>query len=778
MADDKKTDKTDEKILETARMRFEQCVTRDAEQRELQKRDLRFRTLDQWDPAIREAREKDITGPRPCLTIDKMGQYVQQIINQIRKNKPSGKVRGVDDKADPKTAQVFQGIVRHIDDISTTDIVYETAAEWAIDTGEGYWRYVTKYLPGSVDEQEIYRMPIHDGFSVYLGPHNMPDGSDAEYAFVFEDVDKKEFERKHPGKNVDANMFADVAGQMVWLPEDKVRICEYFYYDMVEENLVKLSDGSTMTREAYDAMEVPVSDQFAPMPKPAIVAERKAEKKVVKWCKLTGAEILEKQDWAGKYLPIVKVVGHQKIVDGKVKRWGLIRPAIDPCRLYNWTASVIAERVGLSPLNQFIASEGQISGHEKEWSESNRIRRAVLLYKREDVNGNATPPPQRTPPIQADSALANLLMVYEHDIQTALGMFKASVGEEQGDQSGRAIRALQSQSDTATFHFPNNLSASIRRGLEIEIDLIPKIYDTQRVARIIGEDGKARQVALNPNQQEAVREVKDAQGNVIKSIYNLNVGTYDVTATVGPSYATGRQEVAELTHEAMKNNPALVQIIGDLAYRSLDNPYADQIADRLKKLLPPALQDRPEGQNLPPQVIQQIEQMKQAIQAMQQENQQLKAGTMEGMAKVKADAEAKQAALAVQKENDDKELMLKAAKQEQEARLAREKAEADFALKKWIAEQEMVIADQKCEHERKIKQGQFDMELSKQSAEQEHNIAPKFVDAMSNVVAQFAQALEQQTQAQMSLVASMNQKKQVSMKMPDGRTASATVTVQ
>lgn len=708
---------TDADLLKQSKERFVASCERDSAQRLLQEQDLKFVTLDQWDSTVRNARENDVNGPRPCLTIDKLGQYRTQIINNIRKNKPAGKVRGMDNKADPKTAEIFQGIVRHIDDISKTDIVYETAAECGIDTGEGYWRYVTEYLPGSVDEQEIYRRAIPNGFSVYGGPHMSPDGSDAQYWHIFEDIPHDEFKRLYPGKDIKSEDF-DAEGMKYWMPDKCVRVCEYLYYEFVKEKLVKFSDGRTMTEEEFKKLPPPVAQPqmpgMPPLPTPplTVIAERDSEKRIVKWCKHTGTQVLKKQDWPGKFLPVVKVVGHQKMVEGKKKTWGIVRPAIDSCRMYNFVASTIMERIGLTPLNQFIASEGQISGRENEWREANKIRRAVLLYKREDINGNASPPPQRAGPIQSDPGLTQQLQIIEHDIQTSLGMFKASVGEEQGDQSGRAIRALQSQSDTATFHFPNNLSISVRRGLEIELDLIPKVYDVASVKRIIGEDGNAQQIKIDPEQPQARRDIHQADGSVM-SIYNLNVGLYDVTPTTGPSYATGRQEVAELVMDSMKNNPALVPIIGDLGYRALDNPIADQIADRLAA----AGGHDQKGAQIPPQVKAQIDQMGQQMQALQQENQQLKAGTMEGMAKVQADAANKKAALDEQAAVDARELDLKKERQDREAQLARDKAIDEYNLAVWKAQKQVEIDEGKAAHAKKLKDDE--LTLSRQAHEQE-----------------------------------------------------------
>lgn len=624
----------DKALLEEAIERLQDAIERESDERKKQLQDMKFVALDQWDPKIRAARENDVNGARPCLTIDKISQYRMQIINDIRRNRPAVKVRPVDSGADVDTAEVIQGAARHIEDVSSSDIAYETAAEWAIDAGCGYFRFVTDYLDEKSFAQEIYIRPVVDGFSVYLGPHLMPDGSDIEYGFVIEDMREDRFKREHPkAKSTEAALMGE--DSPFWIGKDSARVAEYFYFEYQTRELLELADGKTAFRDEYD--------KTYPENGPEIVGSRQSSSRRVKWCKLTGVEILEKRDWAGAYIPIVKVTGHQKVVEGKKLTWGIVRPAIDSARMYNYWASTITEKLALAPKSPFIAAEGQIEGHEEDWAQANRSNIPVLQYKAIDVNGNVVPAPRRVEPAPIEAAMVNQLHVIEHDIQTSLGMFKASVGENQGDQSGRAIRALQSQSDTATFHFPDNLALSIRHGGRILVDLIPKIYDTARIIRIIGDDGKPRHVALNPDQPEAKRQVTDMQGKV-RSIYNLGVGKYDVTVTVGPSYATKRMETVDFMQDAIKGNPNLVPIVGDLMFKAIDAPMADQISERLHKMLPPQLQDGEDAGAAAEQKVVQLNQAMQAaqqqMQAMAQENQQLKSGAAETQMKIQAKQQA------------------------------------------------------------------------------------------------------------------------------------------
>ena len=662
------------KLLKDSIDGLKDAIDREADERKKQLADLKFVALDQWPDAVRKQREGDVNGPRPCLTIDKISQYRMQIINDIRRNRPAVKVRPVDSGSDPETADVIQGLTRHIEDISSADISYETAAEWAIDTGCGYFRFVTDYVDEKSFDQEIYIRSVMDGFSVYLGPHLMPDGSDAEEGYVIQDMKKSRFEREFPKAKVPTKDVLDTDSPF-WIGDESVRVAERFYFVYEPIQLVLLTDGQAMTREEYDALET----------KPEIADERDSVKRSVKWCKLTGTEILEERDWAGIYIPIVKVTGHQKIVEGKKLTWGIVRPAIDSARMYNYWASTITEKLALAPKSPYVAAEGQLEGHEEEWAQANRSNIPVLQYKAIDVGGNAVPAPRRVEPAQMEVAMINQLKIIEHDIQTSLGMFKASVGENQGDQSGRAIKALQSQSDTATFHFPDNLALSIRHGGRILVDLIPKIYDTARTIRIIGTDDIPKQVTLDPQQAESKKTTTSIEGKV-RTIYNIGVGKYDVTVTVGPSYATKRMETVDFMQDAIKGNPNLVPLVGDLMFKAIDAPMADEISKRMKKMLPPQLQD---GDDQEGKLREDLAKLSQAMQAAQQqmqqlaeENQKLKSGEGERMMKA-------------QQAMEELELDKKVA--EEKARVAAEASAAEIARKNWVAEQEQMLKRKEAE---------------------------------------------------------------------------------
>lgn len=674
--------KVDSAILIESREGLEVCIENEQIERMKMLDDLRFATLDQWPADVRNARENDVVnGPRPCLTVDQCNQYITQVANDMRANRPSIKTRPVDDVADPDTAKVFQGLVRHIEDQSSANIAYETAGESAVTIGLGFFRIATQYAAPDSFDQEIVVKRIPDTFSVYLCAHLMPDGSDADRGWVFEKIPLKTFKRDYPKAKVEDVDFAGLGTLMTWKTDDEVVICEYFYKEYKDRELLYLADGKTMFRDEYD--KIPEKSRTQ------ITGRRNSQECVVKWCKHSGCEVLDKRTLKGKYIPIVEVVGKEKIVEGKRILWGLVRPAKDSLRAFNYWISAMTEKMALAPKAPWVGAVGQFASQGEKWDKANINNYSKLEYDAIDVNGNAVPAPQRTEPIQMETAMAQMLSIMQNNVKSSLGMYKASIGDSESQQSGRAILALKKESDTGTMHFGENQAISIAHAGRIIVDLIPHYYDTKRVLRILGEDGKVATAEIDPKQREPKREIRGNDGN-IKRIYNLGVGKYDVTVTVGPGYTTSRQEAATVMTELANSakDPASAAILRYGAVKNSDFHGSDEIMRMLKAMLPPQLQT-PEGQDepVPPQIAQKMQQMGQQMQMMQeagqklaQENQQIKAGAQADMAKVQADHNAKMKALELERIADA-----------EKARIAEDKALADTSLKRWIAEQEIGI---------------------------------------------------------------------------------------
>lgn len=675
--DPPKAAKTDAEILADARERLKRCIDDNSDERTKQKDDLVFSMLQQWPDDIRSQRENDPNGPRPCLTIDQINQYIGQVVNDLRQNQPAVKIRPNDDKADVETAKVFQGVIRHIEDKSVAQVPYMTAADSAVRVGEGYFRIVTEYESETSFNQVIRIKEIPDMFAVYLGPHVSPTGSDAEYGFVLVDMPETVFKRTWPKakwQSVNFDELESYGGN--WQTagaERRIRVAEYFYFDYSDPfTILFLDDGTVVKKSEYTGDKDRIQD------------ERQTRTRSTKWCKLTGVEVLEKRDWAGKYIPIVKITGKQSWIDGKRAIWGLVRPAKDALRMFNYVVSTIVEKFALAPKAPFVGAKGQFEGVEEVWKNLNRVNYAYAEYNPLTIDGHPVPPPQRQQPAPMEAALYQFLETCKEGVQSSLAMFKASLGKEQANQSGKAILALTRESDTGTYHFAGNTALAIQHCGTILVDLTPKIYDTKRVLKITGEDGKVATVEIDPEQQQAHQDVRTAEG--VKSIYNLGVGDYDVTSTVGPSYNTMRMEAATLFTDLANSSkdPMSAAVMRYLAVKYSDMPHADVAAEMLEKLLPPGVAPKKDGQpQIPPEVAQKMQMMEQAGNELLQENAELKSGAQEAQAKIAAQHDAKM-----------KEIELKGVEAAAEDALARNKAKRELDLKEWVAKEEIRIAEE------------------------------------------------------------------------------------
>jgi len=612
--------------LATMRSRFTMAISAYSDSREDELDDLRFMAGspdNQWQwPADVLATRGSVQGQtinaRPCLTINKLPQHVRQVTNEQRQNRPTGKVIPADDKADVEVAEIFDGMVRHIEYISDADVAYDTACDNQVTYGEGYIRILTEYCREDSFDQDLKIGRVRNSFSVYMDPTIQdPCGSDAEWCFLTEDMTKDEYERMFPNASPVSSMMTQGVGDQSlaqWLSEDTVRIAEYFYYEhksaklnLYPGNLTAI-DGSPQDKQLKLMFQKPLRT-------------RNVDQRKVKWLKTNGFEVLQEQDWAGKYIPVIRVVGNEWEVDGQLYVSGLVRNAKDAQRMYNYWVSQEAEMLALAPKAPFIGYGGQFEGYENQWKTANTTNWPYLEVNPDvtDGAGSALPLPQRAAPPLAQTGLIQAKMGASDDIKATTGQYDSSLGATSNERSGRAILAREKQGDTGTYHYVDNLSRAIRYVTRQLVDMIPKIYDTERIARIVGLDGEVGMVKINPQQPEAVKQIVDQMGVVIEKVYNPSVGVYDVCVTTGPGYMTKRQEALDAMSMLLQSNPDLWKVAGDLFIKNMDWPGAQEMAKRFAKIIDPKVMD---GEDQSPE----MQMAKQQIEAMTQHMQQ-----MEGM---------------------------------------------------------------------------------------------------------------------------------------------------
>jgi len=560
--------------------------------------DLKFGAGDQWPVELQNSRNLE---SRPVITVNKVDNYCRQVSNQQRQQRPRIKVHATNTHEDMVDAQTISGIIRHIEVNSNADHSYDNAFEYAVRMGWGYIRVRTDYISEDSFDQEIYIDPVDNPFTVYFDPNSvLPDGSDADRCLITTMMLKEEFRKLYPDADDGGTSFTQRGtgdSQSEWITKEDIRLAEYYYTVREKATLYLLSDGSATFADDKDFFQR--LDNYGI----TVIDKRDSFKKTIKYCKMTAVEVLEERDWAGKYIPIVPVYGRHIVIGDKRKKFGMIRYAKDPQRMYNFWQTAITEGVALAPKAKWLLAEGQDEGHESDWANANIKSFPVLRYKQTDIDGRPAPVPTRLQPEPPQAGIMAAAMGVDNDIKNIMGVFDpAQLG--QGNISGKALNGQQQQVDLTNFDYYDNLTRSISHIGKICLDLIPKIYDTERVMRIIGDDGKPELLTINQ---------RDAVGRVLNDI---TVGQYDVVMETGPGYNSKRQEAVDNMLPLLSAAPELMQVAGDLVFRNMDWPGADIIADRLAAANPMAQID--DKSKIPPQVQMQLAMSQKQIQELTQ----------------------------------------------------------------------------------------------------------------------------------------------------------------
>ncbi|WP_306127931.1 portal protein [Roseovarius sp. MMSF_3350] len=601
-------------IIRAALDRMDEAVDADRENREEALHDLEAIAGHQWPDDIRQSREQE---GRPCLTINRLPQFVRQVTGDIRRMNPSINVLPGDSEASQDVAEIVEGLVRHIQYASDATSVYESAGESAAACSMGYFRIRTEYEDDDSFNQVIKIERIHNPFSVYFDPQaRMSTREDADYCFITEQMRKDDFRKAYPkAALVDMENDAETDGLEHWQNEGSMVVAEYFWKEPEEYELGLLPSGQV------------VRDPVAPL---NIVRKRKVKSHKVMWAKISGKEVLEgPQEIPCDYIPVVGVMGEELHVGDRVQRTSVIRFAKDPQQLYNYWRSAQTELVALQPKAPYLVTPKQVAGFETFWNQANDSNRPYLPYNPDD---KAPGVPQRATPPIASQGMMQEVMTAAEDLKGTTGVYDAALGNQSNEKSGVAIRQRQMESDVSTSIYSDNVAKAVACSGRIIVNMIPKVYDTNRIIRILGKDDAEKMVPINGMQMTIDGPVP---------VNSLTIGKYDVKISVGPNYSTKRQEAAESMIEFVRAFPAAGAATADLIAKNMDWPGADEFADRLKKMLPPGIRDM---DDLSPEEQQQMQA------AMQQQQQAAQIEQAKVMAEIeKGQAEAKEAGFDAQK---------------------------------------------------------------------------------------------------------------------------------
>lgn len=608
--------KDNNSLVDRIKLRYNDGVGSFEENRRLHSEDLNFvynaESMGQWDPVVLQARQG-----KPCYTFNRVIGPVNMVVADMRQTKPAGKVRPAADGASEATADVFGGLMRSIEQASRAEQIYKAQFKFAVAGGFGAWRLVPEYTSDKSFDQVLRIKGIPNPQTVVWDPEcEDPCAGDAMWGMVGERISIDKYKTMYQNAGTAISSFNWSRDSYGWFTDKEVRIVEYYERVPFEKEIALMSDG---TVKDYDAETKSVEAHFAQLEKDGVegtegAARIKKTRKVLRWrvmwVKVDGSNVLEGPyyyDW--KRIPIVRIPGRYINIEGRKKLQSLIRHSKDAQRSYNSRTSDMIERSALIPKAPYLVTETMIKGYEQEWAQSSTASRPYLPYNVDAKAEGSGGMPQRTPPLDLPAGALALAQLAQSDIQATTGFFDPALGnaEDMNRVSGKALVQHTKRSDLGSYEFVDGYGDAIQLTWEMGMDMIPTIYDSERVERIIGHDGIEKLVKLNG---VGASDTDDGQNGDV--IHDLAVGSYDCTVTIGPSYQTARQETLATLIDAAEAIPSVAQLCPDLLAKNIDSPDSDEMARRLripliqqgivqptpeeKKMLPPPPQPSPEQQ--------------------------------------------------------------------------------------------------------------------------------------------------------------------------------------
>jgi hypothetical protein len=664
-------------LIVEARKRWVRAMEAEEQQRKRIVLAKKFRIGDQWPDAIKLARQggNAIQGqapqpPRPCLVVDRLSQPVRQVSNTIKNAAFGFDVLPAGGGSDSDTADIFKGYLRWMQNNSRGESPIEWAADGAIESGIGWFRLRTDYvnetwdgaLTDEVMWQALFLERITNSLTVYCDPAAVkPTRSDAQFMFITEDISKDEFKRLFPKADVRGleNFIAtgDRGKMGTWATEDMVRIAEYWRIVYQNRTLSLMPDGSVVEGKQKGA------EQTRVMRVPTVKCD-----------KINAIQSLEQYEWVGSRIPIIPILGEELNIDGKVWLRGIIEEGMDAQRMVNYTYSGAVEIFALAPKNAPMVAAQSVANYKSTWQTRNTVNHAYLPYDPFGPDGQQYPPPvldTTEPPIQA---AVELMRVSEDAIKATTSTGDASLGNTNpNERSGRALQALQSQSDLANSNYPDNVRRALIYAAELALEVIPKITKPGQVIHILGMDDEPQQVIVGqpfmpgekgqpptprPDIDPEIAKLKDT----LPKFYDLNNGKYAVTVSVGKATATKREEGAAALGELIPHlPPPMAAVLTPEYIEQLSMPNAHKMAEIARNALPPELraatdQNGQQGQ-IPPQVMAQVQQMQQQLQQAQQIIQTKQVEQQGSLEETKIKAQSDQA-IAAHKASSDADLQM------------------------------------------------------------------------------------------------------------------------
>jgi len=543
----------------------------DREERKKAISDMRFAHVDgaQWDDDASEKRAN-----RPRFSVNKVAPAIAQVVGDQRQNRTSIKVRPVSNGADEKIAKVFNGLIRNIESLSKATNSYDAAFDEEVTGGFGGWRVLTEFNDDDIFEQDIKISPINSAASsLYFGPSAEYDKRDAPWAFVITDMSISEFKEKWPNAQASDFSQSNLSNSTCrdWFSNESVRVAEYWKKILVTKEIALLSDHRVidLTEDGSVLDELKAEGI-------TVLKKRKVKSHKVVVYKMNGNEILEDaKPWAGKYIPLIPCFGKIHHIEGKTYVKGMVRDAKDPQKIYNYETSQSVETSSLTPKDPYWLTKEMAAGLEPQFKSFNKKNQPFMFFNPDPKQPG---PPARTGAPSLQQASLAMISQAGSDIEATTGIYAPALGNAPQLLSEKSVQSQSEKGDRGSFIYSDNMQKSIQYTGEILVDLIPRIYDTQRQIRILNIDGTSELVEINVNQK-----VTDEQTGEDVIVNDLTIGKYDVVTDSGPSFLTKRTESAAQLIDLAANSPVIQELALDLITQNMDINNNEELTKRIRK---------------------------------------------------------------------------------------------------------------------------------------------------------------------------------------------------
>lgn len=504
---------------------------------------------------------------KPRYTFDMTSPIVDQHMRQIEESSFDIRVSPAGGEATKETAQIYDGVIRNIENMSNAGHVYKAVARGMIASGFDAFRIVQKYVDSDSFDQDLIVEHVPNAIDrVWFGPSESQDRSDAPWSIVLHAMSKADYDVKWPdgsGQSVSEGRQANA----YWQRQNLVIIGEFLYYEESARELVLMSNGRVY--EVDDDYKT-IADELKLL---QITEVRRRKAKAKRVC----SRFFDGSNWLGEaketvfaLMPVIPCYGNFWLFEDKILYQGVVEKLYDPQRVLNYSLSREIEEGALAPRAKYWMSMAQSTGHEGTLATLNTNSDPVQFF---NPDPQLPGPPQQQGGAQINPGLSRISETMRTMIGQTASMFAANMGDNPGLQSGVAIDKLQTAGEAGSNKYVKALEFAITYGAKVLIKAIPKTYDTQRQMRLMYEDGSTEIQVLN-------QEVRDQQTGQMITLNDLSQGTYDVVCRSGPSFKNKQEETIAAMTELAQTDPTIMQIGGDLFLKAVNSPVADALAAR------------------------------------------------------------------------------------------------------------------------------------------------------------------------------------------------------